>query len=231
MAIPTADAALVSYSANFATRLTAAPLDFAQTAGTAAAYQALHDQYVLDYNAWAEARDAGNRSKSLSTAKRESKAALLELGREIYGAIQVSSAVSNTNKDLIGVRVIDRNPTPIPRPSFAPGLAIESVFGRTINGRAYDPAFPLRRRRPDGVHAVSIFTYVGETPPAGMDAAGWNFAGTVNRLDFQVVLPTSVAAGAKVWVTCCFLNFSSESGPACEPVSLFVQYGGEMQAA
>src|SRR4051812_16650879 len=79
MAVPTKDSELVSFSTNFSTRITATPVVFGLTAGDATAYAALHTAFLAAYNAVTTARDAGDRSKSLATAKDLAKGNLLVL--------------------------------------------------------------------------------------------------------------------------------------------------------
>lgn len=115
MAVPTKDSDLVSFSTNFSTRITATPTVFGLTAGDATAYAALHTAFLAAYNAVTTARDAGDRSKSLATAKDVAKDNLLVLARDLYGTVQADSTVSNANKNLLGVTVRS-GPTPQPAP-------------------------------------------------------------------------------------------------------------------
>src|SRR4051812_48963721 len=126
MAIPKKDSALLAWSTNFDTRVSASATTFGLTTSQATSYTTLHDAFVAAYNA---VSTPGARSKSLVTAKDIAKASLLALARELYGLVSANTTVSDPNKELIGVNVRKTPPTPVPVPSEAPALDIISVTG------------------------------------------------------------------------------------------------------
>src|SRR5438105_1288066 len=115
MAIPTKDSLLVQFSANFSTRITATPTTFGLVAADATAYATLNTAFVAAYDAVMTARSAGERSKSLTAAKDSAKAALLTSARSLYGRVQANAAVTDANKELLGITV-RAQPSPIPAP-------------------------------------------------------------------------------------------------------------------
>jgi hypothetical protein len=62
---------------------------------------------------------------------------------------------------------------------------------------------------------------VGAT--AAADISAWKFEGNTGRTNVEVVFPSTVAAGAVVWLTAFWFNGRKQSGPACAPVSTNVQ--------
>src|SRR5260221_10987595 len=70
--LPNTDAALLAWSLNFSTRITAGPVPLGLTALQATAYAALHTSYATALAAC----DPGERSKSLVAAKNTARLAL-----------------------------------------------------------------------------------------------------------------------------------------------------------
>jgi len=225
MAVPTKDSLLAVYAPNFSGIITASPTTYNVTTAQAAALATATDNFVDAYNA---ARAEGTRSKSLTATKTSMKIALLSLLRPMYGAIQASATVTNTQKVNLGI-TIRRTPTPVPAPSTEPVVTVVSVTGRTVKLRLRDAANPHRVGRPVGVASATILSYVGATPPAGIGA--WRFEGNVSKTLIDVVFPDTVAPGALVWFTVFWSNRKDEAGPACDPVSTYLQYGSVSMAA
>jgi len=225
MAVPTKDSLLAVYAPNFSGIITASPTTYNVTTAQAAALATATDNFVDAYNA---ARAEGTRSKSLTATKTSMKIALLSLLRPMYGAIQASATVTNTQKVNLGI-TIRRAPTPVPAPSTEPVVTVVSVTGRTVKLRLRDAANPHRVGRPVGVASATILSYVGATPPAGIGA--WRFEGNVSKTLIDVVFPDTVAPGALVWFTVFWSNRKDEAGPACDPVSTYLQYGSVSMAA
>jgi len=225
MAVPTKDSLLAVYAPNFSGIITLSPTTYNVTTAQAAALATATDNFVEAYNA---ARAEGTRSKSLTATKNTCKIALLSLLRPMYGAIQASATVTNTQKVNLGI-TIRRTPTPVPAPSTEPQVTVVSVTGRTVKLRLRDAANPHRVGRPVGVASATILSYVGATPPAGIGA--WRFEGNVSKTLIDVVFPDTVAPGALVWFTVFWSNRKDEAGPACDPVSTYLQYGSVSMAA
>lgn len=225
--LPSREADLVTWSLNYKTRLIAAPTAVGVTAPQASAYGALHDAFVTAYNA---ANNDGTRTRAAIITKDTAKTALIANARLLAGIIQKYPATTNTQRAELGLTVRDADPTPVPPPAAAPGLTVISVDGRTVKFRLFDPANPTRKAKPAGVRGATVMSYVGETAPA--DPGAWKFEGSLTgRTEAEVVFPLTVAAGAKVFLTAFWFNPRSESGPACAPVSTYLQFGGDMPMA
>jgi hypothetical protein len=225
MAVPTKDSLLATYAPNFSGIITLSPTTYNVTAGQATALATATDNFVDAYGA---SSADGTRSKSLTTAKNSAKTALLSLLRPMYGAIQASATVTNTQKVNLGI-TIRRLPTPVPAPSTEPVVTVVSVTGRSVKLRLRDAANPHRVGRPVGVASATILSYVGATPPASIGL--WKFEGNVAKTVIDIVFPDTVAPGAQVWFTVFWSNRKDEPGPACDPVSTYLQFGSVSMAA
>jgi hypothetical protein len=168
------------------------------------------------------ARSSGTRSESLTAQKSQAKRDLLDFARSLYKTIQANTSVADADKIELGVRVPDNRPTPRPVPGFAPGLAITSVDGRLVSVRIFDPAFPDRKRMPDGVANATIMSFVGDTPPAS--PAGFQYEGGTSKTSFDVLFPETATPGTQVWLLAFFSNAREQNGPACNPVGALINY-------
>jgi hypothetical protein len=225
MAVPEKDSLLATFAPNFSTIVSAAPATYNVPTTLAASLASASDNFVAAYDA---ASAEGTRSKSLTTAKSSAKLALLPILRSIYSAIQASTTVSDTQKVDLGIN-IRRMPVPIPAPSTEPVVSIVSVNGRTVRLRLRDASNPQRVGRPVGVASATIFSYVGTTPPASMGE--WKFEANVSKTLIDVIFPDSVAPGALVWFTVFWSNRKDQAGPACDPLSAYLQFGSVSMAA
>jgi hypothetical protein len=227
MAVPTLDAPLAAYSTNFNALGSAAPGDFSLSVGQMAQYTVLHDNWMAAYNA---AKPEGSRSRALVRAKNDKKAILLPYLRELYNVIKASQAVSNENKTLIGVTIVDREPSPIPAPALAPLVTLMSVIGRTAHYRLADATAPSNRRKPINAEGAMIRSFAGTTPPPTNDV-GWRVEGQTGRTTFSVTYPNGVAPGTPCWVTVVWYNRRGAYSPACAPVQAYLQAGPMALAA
>ena len=128
MAIPTKDAELAPYATNWNTRIASGFATFALTSVQAAAFTAVYTPWNAAWNALVASRESGVRSESLTSDKNAARNAMLPVLRELYAIVQSSLAVSDGNKNLLGVKVRSAHGSPVP----APGAV--SNFTATING-------------------------------------------------------------------------------------------------
>jgi hypothetical protein len=77
MAIPTKDTLLVAWGSNFDTKATLSPVTYGITAAQALAFHTVYQAFVTAFNAVAAAREAGSRSKLLTSTKNTAKNSLL----------------------------------------------------------------------------------------------------------------------------------------------------------
>jgi hypothetical protein len=230
MAIPTTDAALVDWSTNADTRLTASPATYGTTAAIATAYHAVHQPFVDAYGDVVAARESGTRSSSLCAIKDAAKSALLAFARPLYKQIQANnSGVTAAAKIELGIVVPDVLPSPVPPPAMAPALSVVRVDGRLVRIRLADPAHPTRRRLPAGVNGATVMSFVGATPPA--DPFACRYEGSTSRSEVDVLFPETVAPGTQVWLVAFFFNARKQNGPACAPVGAVINYGSTMPMA
>ena len=165
----------------------------------------------------------------LVAQKEAAKNALLIEARALYARVQAATNVSDAQKVELNIHIRKTTPTPVPAPSAVAQVVVESVAGHTAKMRVIDPANPMRRSKPAGVSGVAWFSHVGPTPPA--DLSGWTFQGNSGKLEAEINFASSLAPGTMVWFTSFFFNPRKQSGPAGEPTSALIQFGGVSMAA
>src|SRR4051812_434654 len=113
--LPNKDSALLAWSLNFSTLITATPTAYGLVAGDATAYAALHSAFATALAAC----DPGQRSKSLVAAKNTARDNLKTSARLLAKRVEGTATVTNAQKIDLGLNV-RATPTPIPAPSDAP---------------------------------------------------------------------------------------------------------------
>lgn len=221
--LPSTDAALLAWSLNFSTKITASPTDYGLTADQATAYTAVH----ADYAAALAACEPGVRSKSAVQAKNAARDTLKIQARLLSNLVQGTATVTNAQKIDLGLTV-RAQPTPIPPPANPPTLDIVAVAGRSVRIRLHDLDNAGKRGKPAGVKGAAVFSFVGAEPPA--DPGQWKFEGNITRTIVDVAFPLATAPGTLVWLMAAWFNERAQSGPNCAPVSTNTQYGMALAA-
>ncbi len=222
--LPSSDAALLAWSLNFSTLITATPTAYGLTATLATAYTTLHTAY----GSALAACDPAIRTRSAVATKNTARTNLKNNARLLANLVEGTATVTTAQKLALGLTV-RATPSVIPVPADQPGLDVISVFGWTVKVRLHDTASGKKRGKPPGVSGASVFSFVGTTPPA--DIGSWQFEGNTGRTSVDVVFPSTVVPGAKVWLTAFWFNGRKQSGPACSPVGANLPGGSVSMAA
>jgi hypothetical protein len=222
--IPAREADLVTWSANFSTRISATPTAFGLTAGQATAYATLNTAWATAFTA---ASNDATRTPSAIITKNDARDALVANARMLAKIVQGYPAITNTQRSDLGLTVPTDEPTPINPPTEPPVLEVVSVIGRTMKIRL-SAVGSERRGKPEGVSGATVLSFVGSTPPVAI--GDWKFEGSITRTTFDVEFPTSVPAAAQVWLCAFWFNPRSQSGPACTPVSAYIAPGVSVAA-
>lgn len=222
VSFPKTDEGLLGWSLNFKTLITAAPTTYGLTAAQATAYGTVHTTYATALAAC----DPSVRSKTSTAAKNTARTALKTAARQTASIVDGTPTVTDAQKINLGMTV-RHTPVPIPPPTTAPGMDVLSVVGWTVKIRLHDLASEKKRGKPPGTIGASVFSWVGATPPA--DPAMWKFEGSTGKSITEVVFPSTVPAGSKVWLTAFWFNGRKQSGPARPPVPVTIQ--GDAYAA
>ena len=221
--LPSADAALLAWSNNFSTLISAGAVSYGLTVGQATTYAVLN----AAYSAAITAVDPGVRSRASVQTKNTSRLALKNNARLLARLVEATPGVTNTQKTLLQLTVRS-GPTPIPVPATQPSLIVKSVIGRTVTVMLRGPDV-TRRGKPAGIASAFIYSFIGVAPPATF--AAYTFEGSSTRTTFILQFPPTVVGGAQVWLTACWANPRDQTGPACTPVTAYLQGGGAVSMA
>lgn len=148
--------------------------------------------------------------------------------RRLARIIQANPLVSDEQRAELGITVRDTEPTPVPPPQESPLIEVVTVQGRLLRLKLRG-VNSERRGKPDGVHGASVFSFVGNSPPA--DISLWKFESSTTRTVLDIEFPPATPAGSQVWLTAFWFNAKSQSGPACTPISTYLAGGVIGEAA
>ena len=221
MSIPGVASKLVPFSTTFRDVLTASPGSYFLDP---ADITELTNVTNLFLSAQLAVSNPEARSGMLIEARDTAQANYYEVARPLYTTIQANPEISNEDKAAAGVKVKDTTPTPIPAPTTAPLVTVESITGNVAKVRLANAESPASRAKPAFVQGANVFTFAGETAPT--DPSQWKLVGAVTRTAFEVVFDASIEPGSKVWLTACWFNPRSQVGPASNPIFTFTQLGG-----
>jgi hypothetical protein len=131
---------------------------------------------------------------------------------------------SVADSQLIDLGLLPRaTRTPIQAPSDSPALHVDSVRERLVSFFVL-PRDSNRRGKPYGAAGANLYSFVGDDAPT--DLLSFQFQKMTTRAKTQLQLPSSVANGAAVWLTACWVSARGQTGPLCQPVCTHIQGGG-----
>lgn len=151
-----------------------------------------------------------------------SKKLFVAEAREIARVINAYPPITNAQRLSLGLTPRKGEAAPINPPTEAPVLEVAAANGRTLRVklRSLDSN---RRGKPDDVAGATVFSFVGNAPPADMSL--WKFEGSTTKTSFEVEFPPTVPAGSQVFLTAFWFSPRSQSGPACVPISAYIAGG------
>jgi len=111
-------------------------------------------------------------------------------------------------------------------------LDVLFVTGWTVKIRLHNADSISKRGKPPGVIGASLFIYSGEAgaePPTKLGA--WKFECNTGRTRVDLLFPSTLAPGSKVWIAAFWFNGHKQSGPLSVPVGVHLQGGTVSLAA
>ena len=222
--VPAREADLVTWLGTFKDGITSMGMTIGISTTQTTTFSGLNTTWLGLYNA---CQNANTRTPAGIIAKNQAKDAVVENARLLAGIIQKFPTTTDVQRATLGLNVPAQR-TNIPQPNVAPFIDIVSMTGHVAQIRLHDGYLLTRAKPADGVTGANIFTFVGATPPASVDE--WTFAGGTSKNLIDIPFPMDLTPGTKVWITACWTNNKREAGPATEPISLLIQFGGLSQA-
>jgi len=169
--------------------------------------------------------DPLTRGKRTVFLKNEAKKQLVKLTRELARQINNTLSVTDQQRQELGLTIRKVEPTPVPVPSGKPKIEVIKIDGHRVTLRLSDVEKPKSLAKPAGTAGASVFSFVGVSPPG--DFQNWTFESNVTRpSETTLSFDQSLALGTQVWFTAFWYNPRGQSGPATNPVSTLIQFGG-----
>lgn len=209
--IPTKDADLIAWGANFAAVITADPAAYGLLAADALVIQTNFDEFNAAYIL---AVNPATRTIVTIAAKDEEKAGFLSLARAYAALIRANAGVSPEAKAAAGLTIPDPTPTPIPVPSTTPILAAPLQGIGTILMTITDSATPLLKKKPFGVAGGLLFVrqWTG-TPPVPPAPQDYQLIGIYTKSDNVITTSTFANPGDKFRFNGQWFNRKGQLGP------------------
>lgn len=211
--IPSSDADLLAWSANFNTKLTAAPTSIGLVAGDATAYATLHTAYA---SALSAATNPSTRTSSTIATKDTARTSLVNKARDLVAIAQAYPGTTNTLRNDFGMTVRDAVPTPIGAPTSKPVVNVERILNAEHVLRIRDEATPTSNAKPDGAIGAEVWMKVGPGEPASIDEC--DYVGLATRVPYSVTLDAA-DKGKDAFYIVRYINARGEAGPTSDQVS------------
>lgn len=215
---------LVTGSANFASLIATGFASYGLTTGQATAFGTLNTALQ---SAWLAAIEPTTRTRVTIAAKnlaiRNMRASAVLLAKIIYATATV------TDGQLVGLGLLPRSSrVPVPAPTTAPVVEVGTVSGRLVHVRIHS-SDSERRGMEAGAKGANMYSFVGAAPPT--DPREYHFEGMTTRTITEIVFPNSVASGATVWLSACWVSARGATGPSSPPISFTMQGGAVLPQA
>jgi hypothetical protein len=211
--LPSRDADLDTWIANFKTLIAATPTNYGLQAADGTA---ITNSFNSWHTAFLAATNPTTRTQATVQTKNQQKALVLSVVRGYAATIRANAAVSDALKIGLGLHIRDTQPTPVPPPSTRPVLAIAGMMQGTQDIRATDEATPNRRSKPVGSAGMLVYRAVGTA--AVNDPSASTFLTFVGRTAVQSHF-VSADNGKVATYFARWTNAKGEVGPWSQAVS------------
>lgn len=165
--LPRRDGDLSLFTANFNTKITAAPTTYGLTSGQATAYATVNTAWQA---ALITATTPATRTKVTVAAKDVAKADVEVLTRQYALIVQGYPPITPSLLETLGLTVRKTTRSPVPAPTTAPIIGILSAMGQQLTLSVNDTLTPNSRKLPTGVIAAEVYFSFGTTPPTNLNS-------------------------------------------------------------
>lgn len=211
--IPAGDSDLLDWSANFNTKLTAAPTDYGLVAGDATAYAALHTDYNTKLTA---ATNPATRTSVTIADKDTSRDTLVAKARQLVRIIQASTATDDADRAELQIAIPDTAPTTIAPPSSKPVVNIEQIQNLAHKLRVRDELTPTTNAKPEGALGAEVWRKIGPGEP--LSIAECDYMGLATSRFFTATHEAG-DVGKTAYYILRWINAKGEAGPTADQVS------------
>lgn len=211
--IPNTDADFNTFLKQFVGAVTAKPGAYGLSAADLAPIQDAVTNWSAVYPAHLDAQQAALTASETKAKGREiAERATRSLVKKIEGYPEIDNAL----RVSAGLPPRENGKSTIGAPTSRPIGRLEAKPGSTLVVHFVDEQTPLKKAKPEGVHACEIRIHVGETAPT--DASGFTFLAHDTRTPYADEHPSS-DAGKTAHYLLRWLNAKLEPGPWSDVVS------------
>lgn len=215
--IPSRNANLVAWMANFSTLLTASPGTYGLTAADASLVAGQNAAITTGY---ALITSPSTKTAATVSAFNTEKINALAIFRPYAQTISLNAGVSSSAKTAIGVNPRTSTPLPITAPTTNPVLtAISTSTAGTILRYRDSVASPSVKSKPYGVIGVQVYAETSTTPIT--DPTTINFVQTITKSPWTQVLGAG-AAGKTAYFAARYITRKGLVGPWSPIISCIV---------
>lgn len=219
--IPSRDADLNNWLANFSALITASPMTYGLLTTDATAIAAAVAAWVAAYTL---VTSSATKTAQTVAAKNTQRVTVLSIVRPYAQTISLNAGVSSGNKIALGLNPRTSTPSPISPPASNPVLTLQSlgVFNAILRYRDSAASVSVKSK-PYGVKLCRIYGKISATPVT--DPTTLPLIETVTKSPFQLDL-TGMTAGATFY---CAAQWQVQSGglsPFSPMLSFTVAAGG-----
>jgi hypothetical protein len=211
--LPDNDAELVAWTTNFVTYANANLAALGLVAGDLAPITTNQTTFNTTFNANIAAQNA---AKNAAAAKDTARANLETVLRTLVRKIQANAAVTNAQRQSLGISLRGTARTPVGAPTSHPVLAVDTSQRLRHTVAFVDSATPTSKAKPDGVLGCEIWVKIGGAPPT--DPSELSFLGLDTRTPYTVEY-SGDDAGKTAHYMARWTNTRAEQGPWSETAS------------
>jgi hypothetical protein len=168
--IPTKNADLNNWMANFAAVAAAAPSAYGLTSANIATINAANANFGAAY---APLTSPSTKTKAAVSAFNGQRAASLAQVTPLAVQISASPSISNDNKTSIGVTVRKTTRSPLPVPTTQPSLSLVAMLPGSLQLAYVDGAAPGGKQKPFGAVGMEVWTNIGTVPATDPSQASY----------------------------------------------------------
>lgn len=227
------DSDLLSWSKNFADRISESPDEFRLTGEQAIGFAAAQEAFAQAYKI---ATCPTTNSSSNIVCKNEAREQMLRGphgARELVAYIQNHPATTDAARISLGLSVPKNRRRGSGGRSAArrtqmsaPHLTVESTCGRDMRIRLRDADNWVRRGKPDGAKGATIVYYLGDDLPPTDDPSKWSFGINTSKTHCELTIAErSAREGSRVWISAFWFDHRMQAGNPAIPVSAIVGSG------
>ena len=135
--------------------------------------------------------------------------------------IRDNRAIDLTGDALVNlnIKAVDRNPSRIQPPNYAPSIGLVSVGSLTVNLFVFDPTHTGSKAKPPGAKFIGskvAFTGIDAPAPA---LSEYSTRVPEGKTTFPI-LYSSDKVGKKMWIICWYMSPTGKPGPVSEAFSV-----------